>query len=223
MLTPRLKAIYNHVSAETIADIGTDHAYIPIELAITGRIRHSIATDINSGPLSIAAANIKKYGLTNKIELRLGPGLAPILAGEADEMIIAGMGGEMIRQILEEGRTVAQSASRLILQPMNAQYELRKWLASNHFRIDREDIATEGHKVYNILIITNGEMLFSEKDIYLHLPQSLQNHPDFGALWSKKHREFKKIRDGLLRSQIKNESLILKYTELLSDLERIKP
>lgn len=223
MLTPRLETIFHHVSTQNIADVGTDHAYIPIELARSGRIQHAIATDIHKGPLAIAAANVEKYGLIDKIELRLGPGLAPIGENEVEEIIIAGMGGEMIRQILEADQAKAKSASQLILQPMNAQFELREWLYQNNFKIIKEDIATEGHKVYNILLVTAGQMPLPQEDIFYHLPESLQNHPKFPALWAKKHREMTKIRTGLLQSANRNEGLILQYTKLLQDLERMKP
>lgn len=222
MLTPRLKTIYHHVTADKIADIGTDHAYIPIELILSGKIQQAIATDIKTGPLSIAAANIKKYGLSDQIELRLGSGLSPIHAGEVQEIIIAGMGGEMIKQILNADKKTAQSAA-LILQPMNAQYELRKWLQKNEYTIVQEDLALESYKIYNILIVHSGRVPPPEKDIFFHLPESLQNHRHFAAIWAKKHREFQKIRDGLLRSETKEEGLILKYTDLLKELERIKP
>lgn len=223
MLTPRLETIFHHVSTQNIADVGTDHAYIPIELARSGRIRRAIATDIHEGPLAIAAANVEKYGLQDKIELRLGGGLAPIRENEVEEIIIAGMGGEMIRQILQADEAKAKSAAQLILQPMNAQYELRQWLCANQFKIIKEDIATEGHKVYNIFLVTAGKMPIPRAEIFYHLPESLQNHPKFPALWAKKHREMIRIRTGLLQSANRDEGLILQYTNLLQDLERMKP
>lgn len=222
MLTPRLETIYHHVSADKIADIGTDHAYIPIELVLSGKIHRAIATDIKAGPLSIAASNIKKYGLSDQIELRLGSGLVPVHTGEVQEIIIAGMGGEVIKQILAASRNTAKSAT-LILQPMNAQYALRKWLQENGYTIIQEDLAAEGYKIYNILVVRSGKTPPPEKDIFYHLPESLQNHRHFAAIWAKKHREFQKIRDGLLRSETKEEGMISKYTELLNELERIRP
>ena len=223
MLTPRLKTIYYHISKDKIADIGTDHGYIPIQFALDEKKHQAIATDINPGPLAMAAANIRKYRVTDQIQLRLGAGLDPIQPGEVEEIIIAGMGGEMIRKILENGNPTAKAACRLILQPMNAQYELRRWLYANGYFIHTEDLAAEGDHVYNILIAAAAQAQPPKSDIEYHLPQSLQNHPHFGVLWAKKYREFKKIRDGLLRSETKQKALILYYTDLLEQLERRKP
>ena len=94
MITPRLKAIINNVTCPKIADIGTDHAYIPIFLTEKNLADKIIATDINEGPLNVARENIDKKGLN--IETRLGGGLSVITAGEIDEIIIAGMGGILI-------------------------------------------------------------------------------------------------------------------------------
>ena len=102
MITPRLREIINLIKSDSIADIGTDHAYIPIELARKGLIKKAVATDKNKGPIEIAEANVHKYHLENIIELRIGSGLAPIKTGEAKEIIIAGMGGKLIADIIEK-------------------------------------------------------------------------------------------------------------------------
>ena len=130
MITPRLDLILKHISGHSVADIGTDHAYIPIRLA-QRRIR-VIATDIRKGPLDMASVHVKKSGC--EVDLRLGPGLAPISAGETDDIVIAGMGGEMIIKILTADEEKAKSAT-LILQPMNSQYELRQYLYNNGYDI----------------------------------------------------------------------------------------
>lgn len=222
-LTPRLQTIYNHITGKTLADIGTDHAYLPIALAESDRIKTAIAADLNPGPLQIATENVKKHSLTDKISLRLGDGLAPIAPKEADIILIAGMGGELISKILAAHPETAKSAERLILQPMNAQPELRKWLFENSYTILKEDLATEGYKVYNILLVKPAPALPPEKEISYHLPESLKNHPDFPALWAKKHREFTKIYQGQLASKEPDQEILNRYKALLQDAERIKP
>ena len=126
MITPRLEMLTRHIFGKTVADIGTDHAYIPIKLAEKGIA--VIASDISDGPLKAAAENIAKSG--NCIELRKGSGLKPFLPGEADTVIIAGMGGELIEKILTESPDVAKSCM-LVLQPMNSQEDLRKFLINS--------------------------------------------------------------------------------------------
>ena len=127
MITERLQCILNYVDSEVIADIGTDHAYIPIELVKKNRVKRAIAADINEGPLKIAQKNIKSEGLSDRIETRLGSGISVLEKGEAGQIIIAGMGGELIEYIIKSDIETAKG-SELLLQPMNNQYELRKFL-----------------------------------------------------------------------------------------------
>lgn len=192
MITPRLEMILRHVKGNTAADIGTDHGYIPIKLAEKGM--KVIATDINEGPLGAARKNAEKYDAN--ISLRLGAGLEPLLPGEADCIIIAGMGGEMIERIISADFEKSRSAL-LLLQPMNSQYELRKFLRENGFCIEREDLAAEGHKIYNLFVVRNGEPNQYGREIDLHLPRLLYGNPLFGMLVEKKRREFEKIYKGL--------------------------
>ena len=196
MITPRLDLILQHISGKSVADIGTDHAYIPIKLSQKG-IR-VIATDIKKGPLDMARAHTKKHGC--QVDLRLGGGLEPISAGETEDIVIAGMGGEMIIKILSAEPEKAR-ASRLILQPMNSQYELRKFLYENDYEILCEDLAVEGFKVYNLMVVQNGKGKAPEKDIHWHLPKELYSHPCFVPLLEKKKREFSRIYQGLSSSE----------------------
>ena len=199
MITPRLRAILDRVNTNIAADIGTDHAYIPIRLIRDGKARRVIATDVRKGPAEIARENIKKYSLSDKIEVRLGSGLSVIEKGEADLIIIAGMGGELIRDIIASDEDKAR-ASELILQPMNSQYELRKYLVQNGFTIYDEDIAVEGFKVYNIIFVRNGKSAEFESDTDYHIPPYLVKHKNFKRFYEKKKREFEKVVKGLENS-----------------------
>ncbi len=221
MITPRLNSILNNTSGKTVADIGTDHAYIPIELIRRGGVERAIACDIRPGPLEIARKNVKKYGLEEKIELRLGSGFEPISPFEAETAVVAGMGGEMIINILAADFEKSKSFNEIILQPMNYQAELRRWISENGFSILREDLSLEGFKVYNLLVIRHGECEKFNREIEYHLPPMLRNHPLFERLRDKKRREFTKIRSGLLRAEQKEEALIASYTKLLEELEEI--
>ncbi len=221
MLTPRLEMILMNIYTRTIADIGTDHAYIPISLARNNKIDYAIATDLRKGPLMIAKGNIEKYNLSDKIELRLGGGISVIEENEAESIIIAGMGGELITTILSDDEKKIRSAKYLILQPMNSQDVLRKWLSENNFSIIKEDISIEGHKVYNLIIAKNGVPYNFENEFSLHIPPYLLDHKYFYALKDKKKREFTKIKDGLIKSSTKDENLIKKYTDFLKELESI--
>lgn len=220
MITPRLQKIADFVNSKVIADIGTDHAYIPIELMRCGKISHAIACDINPGPLDIAKNNIAKYGLSESIETRLANGLSALTPGEAEEIIIAGMGGKLIADIIKDKQEVAKQA-RLILQPMNAQAELRKLLFDMGFQITREALAIEGFKVYNIMYVQLGDTKPYCDEIHYHLPPSLYNDSLFPKLCEKKLREFKKIYEGNNNSSQRDEELLKCYSQLIEKTENL--
>jgi len=217
VITPRMQAIIDCVSEKRVSDIGTDHAYIPIALIERSICEHVIACDIRPGPVEIAKRNVSEHNLSDKIPVRLGPGLMPIEENECNECIIAGMGGGTIAEILSQ-KTLP---IKYILQPMNCQYELRCYLLNNGFKITKEELATEGFKVYNIICAEKGAGGMPS-EIDLHLPKELYSHKDFGALLAKKKREFTKIRDGLKKSACGSEEEILKYEKLLSELNMIE-
>lgn len=219
MITPRLKMITEHIYTKSVADIGTDHAYVPIYSIQNGISERAAATDINKGPLKTAEENVKKYGLEDKISLRLGSGLAPVDKGEFETVIIAGMGGEVIKNILEKDSEKAHSAEYLILQPMNSQDLLRKWLSENGFSIVCEDIACEGYKVYNLIVAENGPGYNYKDEFDLHLPEYLYGHANFEFLREKKRREFSKIKTGMDKAAEKNLPLIEKYAEFTRKID----
>ena len=221
MITPRLQEIINLIKSDSIADIGTDHAYIPIDLARKGRIKKAIATDLNKGPIEIAASNVKRYQLDGIIELRIGSGLEPVKVGETKEIIIAGMGGRLICDIIENSIEKA-SASDLILQPMNAQCELRKKLFELGFSVEKEALGAEGFKVYNVMRVIKKSSVAPDKEIYYHLPRELFSHKFFKMLLEKKEREFNKIINGQKNSANPDINILNYYTGLKSELDIIK-
>jgi tRNA (adenine22-N1)-methyltransferase len=143
--------------SDIIADIGTDHAYLPIYLISSGQIKYALACDIRLGPLQAAVKNIRKYGLEDCIELLHGPGLVPLNGRICDTIVIAGMGGLMIRQILEEGSEYVKAVKNIILQPMDHHPELRKFLHENGYLVLDEVTIDEGHLTYLGILCTYGE------------------------------------------------------------------
>lgn len=221
MLTARLNCLLNYVNSDVAADIGTDHAYAATEIIRQGRAKRVIAADVRKGPLNAARENIKRNGMENEIETRLGSGLSVLKKGEADTAIIAGMGGELICDIIASDIETARGL-RLILQPMNAQYELRKFLIENDFTIESEDIECEGARVYNILIVSDGKQPPFENDIEYHVPKYLKSNEKFDALFNKKKREFSKIINGLKNSKNTDIDKLEYYLSCLEGLEEMK-
>jgi tRNA (adenine22-N1)-methyltransferase len=196
-LTPRLQTIANHIPQNTICgDIGTDHAYIPIYIVENKISKKVIATDINKGPLAIANKQIKLAGLEKQIETRLGNGLQPIEPYEVETIVIAGMGGLLIKDILDTTKHITNSIKTFILQPMIAQRELREYLIYNNFKIINEDLAQENQRIYEIIIATKGKQNIEiEKDIYLDIGKPLieNKHPLLSSLINFKRNELLKI------------------------------
>lgn len=217
MITPRLDMILQNIKSDSVADIGTDHAFIPIALAKRGA--NVIATDANPGPLISAKKNIEKYGLD--ITLLLGDGLSPLKKGDVKEIIIAGMGGELIKTIISNDIETAHSA-RLLLQPMNAQPELRRFLFESGFKITSEDLSKEGRKVYNLIVAESGFSVLPTTELDLHLPPALYNHPLFSLLIEKKEREFSKRLNGLSAGKNADYAEIERLRKLLLDTKKLK-
>ena len=148
-LNGRLKMIADHIpQCVTLTDVGTDHAYIPIYATKIGLCEKALAADLRAGPLKMASNNIKKYGLADKIETRLGDGLKPVLLNECDVIVIAGMGGPLIRDILSTSIEKAKRARVLLLQPNNAVEALRMWLYEYGFLIENEHLTRDAGKLY---------------------------------------------------------------------------
>ena len=127
-LDERLKTCCSFLRGRALADIGTDHAYLPAVLAATGKVPHAIASDIAEGPLRAAEKTLLEYGVEKLIELRKCDGLSGFLPGEAEDFVIAGMGGELIARILEAAPWLKAPGYRLVLQPMTQQPHLRRRL-----------------------------------------------------------------------------------------------
>lgn len=200
-MTPRLLAVADCVTAGSrLADIGTDHAYLPAYLVQKGMIPSALAMDLRVGPLQRAQENIRKYHLEDKIETRLSDGLEKLESGEADEVAIAGMGGILIAEILNAAQRLWEQPIRFILQPMTAAEELRKFLEQNDFCIERETLAEEEHKIYQIFCAVRGTMQVNcESDYYISPLLMEQRHPLVGKLLERKIGEFEKMLSGLAK------------------------
>ncbi len=219
-LTPRLQKIYDILTpCETVSDIGTDHAYIPVCLCLSGKCQKAIASDINKGPVLRAKATATEYGAENMIDIRLGSGLKTVKENETDAIIVAGMGGLLIAQILEESKEVAKSCKELILQPMTAISELREYLIQNGYTIKEEHIVREEEKLYTIIKVSVGEdMPYSPAELYMG--KAVIKNENYEAYRASRLLKIDKQITGLSRSEtLKNKE---RLNELLSLKEMIE-
>ena len=179
-LTDRLLKIASLVDeGKKIADIGTDHGYIPVYLLNNNKIDYAILADVNKGPLENAKKEVRHNKLDEKVDLRLGSGLEVLNPNEVDEVIIAGMGGILISELLEAKKSVSQTVDKLILQPMQAQNELRKYLYNNGYEILNEVLVKEDFRIYEIIVAKyTGKNTEVNDDIYYEIGSKLIENND---------------------------------------------
>ena len=187
MISKRLELVASFVPQGAILlDVGSDHAYLPIELIERGQIESAIAGEVVEGPYQSAVKNVEAHGLKEKIQVRLANGLSAF--EEADQVsviTIAGMGGRLIARILEEGLDKLANVERLILQPNNREDDLRIWLQDNDFQIVAESILEEAGKFYEILVVEVGQMKLSASDVRFGPFLSKEVSPVFVQKWQK--------------------------------------
>ena len=173
MLSERLKAIASFIPKNSIvADIGTDHGYLPVYLIEKGISKKVIATDISINSLEKISQLVKTKGLEERIDIRQGNGLGVLKAFEVDTLVIAGMGGLLIKDILDNNKDIANSVVNFILQPNVASKELREYLYANSFEIVDEKLVKESGKFYEIIYAKKGKAYIKE-DLYLEIGEKL--------------------------------------------------
>lgn len=173
-LSARLAAVASFVpEGARLIDVGTDHAYVPISLILSGKTDHAWASDINEGPLRSAAENARAHGVEDRLTLYLSNGLRQCCCTQNayDCIVIAGMGGELISSIISEEKYIAIARPKLILQPMTMQYHLRSFLCENGYEISDETVVFDEGKYYNVIVawftgercgMTEAELMFGK-------------------------------------------------------------
>ena len=221
-LSNRLIAIANFVHKNSIvADIGTDHGYIPVYLVENNIAKKVIGTDISKGSLDKIIDYIKTLNLEHIIDARLGDGLEVIKPYEVDTVIIAGMGGLLIRDILEKNKEVTDSIANFILQPMVAAKELRQYLVDNNFEIIEEELVKEDGKYYEIIFAKKGKS-YIEKEIYYEISPLLikKKHPLLREFIQFRLRELENIIEEI--KDINTEKSKERYLEISAKIKDYK-
>ena len=187
MISKRLETVASFVpQGAVLLDVGSDHAYLPIELVKKGHIERAIAGEVVEGPYQSAIKNVKEHDLVEKIQVRLANGLSAFEESDQVSVItIAGMGGRLIASILEEGLDKLANVERLILQPNNREDDLRLWLQDHDFQIVAECILEEAGKFYEILVVEAGQMKLSASDVRFGPFLSKEISPVFVQKWQK--------------------------------------
>ncbi|MGM0900107.1 MAG: tRNA (adenine(22)-N(1))-methyltransferase [Bacillota bacterium] len=226
-LSDRLATVANYIpKGSRIADIGSDHAYLPCHMVKKGAVRYAIAGEVAEGPYQSALKQVQLEGLTESIVVRKGDGLEVIEAGEVDCITIAGMGGTLITSILEAGKDKLVNVERLILQPNVGAHAIRRWLSEHHWKLVSESILKEDGKIYEVLVAQNGigEAVDSDVDELelLFGPYLLKEKNEaFRDKWELEKRNWQRILDQLEHAE-QNDSTLEKKRELEKKLKMVE-
>lgn len=230
VLKGRLKLIYDMINTcDILSDIGTDHALIPAYALLNGRCKKALACDVKPGPLERAERTRRKYMLENSMELRMGSGLVPVSEREADVIVMAGMGGILITELIHESINVARKANCILIQPMTNQEIIRPFLWKNGFEIINEGLAQEGNKLYEVILTRyTGIQRNDWKRIHELIGDVLirNNDPLFKDLIKEHIRKQKKAVNGLKSAKATfdahkiemEEKLLQELTDLFNSL-----
>ena len=210
-------AIANLVdNSKVLADVGCDHAYISINLLEKGKVERIIASDLREGPLNIAKDNIKLEGFEDRIETRLCAGLCGYEAGEVDTILISGMGGMLVKEILSESIDVVRRADTLILEPQSDLRVVRAYLKDIGFEIIDEDMLSEGGKYYQIIKAVKSK---ERMEVFDDIGAMAEN--EFGPILIKKKHpvllEFLKKRKNHFERLLQNKSFLTSQSATNND------
>ncbi len=222
-----MKAVASMVTpGNVLADIGTDHGYVPISLVQRKKVPKAIAMDINKGPLKRACKHIAEFQLEDYIETRLSDGVQELEAGEVDSILIAGMGGELIIRIISDGMEICRKAKELILQPQSELMKVRQFLRKNKFEIVDEDMVIEDGKYYPMMkVVPVNEIvlwdLLPEETIPacdMYGPLLLRNgNPSLRRYLVKQHKQLTKILKEL-EKQPESRAISKRKKEVLEEI-----
>ena len=198
-LSKRLQAVADLVSeGQIVADVGTDHGYIPIYLLETKKCKKAIAMDINKGPLLRAKEHIAEHGLNQKIQVKLSDGVKALSAGECDCVVVAGMGGALAVKIMEEGREVFKSLREFVLQPQSELAKVRQYLWENEYCVIAEDMVLEDGKFYPMMKVKSGSSNpYTQVELRYGRELLMQKHPILKIFLEKEMQTKEMIRANL--------------------------
>lgn len=222
-LSARLACVASLVSAGArVADIGSDHAYLPAALVLDGKIDFAIAGEVVKGPYENAVHEIKDHQLEGQVIPRLADGLAAIEpADKVDTITIAGMGGSLIASILEKDKNKLIGIKRLVLQPNVGESQLREWLMNNHYQIMNEKIIEEDNHIYEIIVAEPSVVPFRYSKYELDFgPFLLENKgPVFRKKWQEYLQREAHVIDQMQKAQ---QPPVKKINEINQFLSQVK-
>lgn len=222
-LSNRLKAVASFVDeGAVVADIGSDHAYLPCFLIHTKKVKRAVAGEVAKGPFESAVKNVRREGFSDAITVRLADGLFAIEENDAvDTVTIAGMGGPLIATILESGKDRLSQVKRIIAQPNIYSRAIREWAVSNGWKIIKEHILKEDGKIYEIIVMEKGQAVYEELELMAG-PLLLTSKTDvFIEKWESELLEWNRVLDSLEKT-IETEAIKTKKVQLARHIALVR-
>ena len=202
-LSQRMRAVADMVRpGSRVCDIGCDHAFVSIYLVANGIADRVIASDVRTGPCAIARDNIARWNMSDRIDLRLGDGLSTIHEGEAESVIIAGMGGMLITDILENGKNVVRTTRQLVLQPQSEIEHVRRYIHSHGWVIQRECMLKDAGKYYVVMDVRTTQ----NPDQCSHNDDMLEIYYKYGRVLIEGHSPV--LKEYLLENHASSEAIL---------------
>ena len=189
-----------------LADIGSDHAYLPVSLMLKGQISYAVAGEVVKGPFESAQKQVRKNDLSEQIIVRLADGLSAVeLSDEINAITIAGMGGTLIRSILQAGQDNQRltGQERLILQPNVGEKTLREWLMANGYSIMTEEILEENKKIYEIIVAETQPATYTEQELFFGPFLLKEKSPIFIEKWQDELQARRYVLGQLEKAEVK--------------------
>lgn len=222
-LSKRLETVASYIpTGSKVADIGSDHAYLPCYLVHEGIAVSAVAGEVAKGPYESAILEVGKQGLEESIKVRLADGLNAIDEQDDIEVItIAGMGGPLIASILEKGKSKLNNVKRLILQPNIHAKAIREWAVQNGWKLTDEAILKEDEKIYEILILERGTAQYSSAELLMGPILLVERHPVFIHKWTGELNQWRRIVDSLKLANEDQSSRKEEIEQLISLVEGV--
>ena len=224
-LSKRLEMVASFVpTGAVVADIGSDHAYLPCYLVHNNIAKAAVAGEVVKGPYESAERQVRSEGLKDKITVRMADGLAAVQPEDhVDTVTIAGMGGPLIVSILEKHPESLTGVTRLILQPNIHAKVIREWAMKHGWAIYDEEILEEDDKIYEILVLQRGEMTLSEAETLVG-PQLMKTKSDaFNKKWHREMENWERVRQAIEKAERteENEAKLLELKHLQQLVEGV--
>ncbi|WP_087971697.1 tRNA (adenine(22)-N(1))-methyltransferase [Oceanobacillus rekensis] len=227
-LSNRLLKVSSYIpNSAYFADIGSDHAYLPCHVCLSDPTAKAIAGEVNKGPFESAKSTIDNYHLKERVEVRLGNGLEILKENEVNHIVIAGMGGSLIKAILEEGKSKLLNVERIIAQPNVDARNIRRWFLENGYVLTNEAIVEENEHIYEILVADKDSSKqpysdeYMEKELLFGPLLMKSKSAAFHKKWTLEHKKLASVIRQMKSASVPDSTKITLYENELAWMEEV--